>query len=80
MCLGMRTSRPTVYKRPNPQDIYYNGNIYDPKPQSVIDAENKAKAENLAKITMRRGGGGNTEGKKRRDELLNQSNTGLQIT
>ena len=76
----MRTSEPVVYRRPNPQDIYYNGNIYDPKPQSVIDDENKAKAENLAKITMRRGGGGNTEGKKRRDELLNQSNTGLQIT
>jgi hypothetical protein len=34
MCIGgMKTSRPTVYKRPNPQDIYYNGNIYDPKPE-----------------------------------------------
>ena len=33
MCLGMRASRPTVYKRPNPQDIYYNGNIFDPKPE-----------------------------------------------
>ena len=38
MCLGMRTSSPTVYRRPNPQDIYYNGNIYDPNPQDVIDA------------------------------------------
>ena len=78
MCLGMRTSKPVVYRRPNPQDIYYNGNIYDPKPQSVIDAENQAKAKELAKTTMKRGGDG--EGKKRRDELLNQSNTGLQIT
>ena len=78
MCLGMRTSEPTVYKRPNPQDIYYNGNIYDPKPQSVIDAENQAKAEELAKTTIKRGGDG--EGMKRRDELLNKSSTGLQIT
>ena len=41
----MRTSKPVVYRRPNPQDIYYNGNIYDPKPKDVIDAENQAKAE-----------------------------------
>tara|TARA_B100000614_G_C14261767_1_gene375378 strand:+ start:299 stop:535 length:237 start_codon:yes stop_codon:yes gene_type:complete len=78
MCLGMRTSSPTVYRRPNPQDIYYNGNIYDPKPQSVIDAENQAKAEEVAKTTIGRGGDG--EGMKRRDELLNKSSTGLQIT
>ena len=77
MCLGMRTSSPTVYRRPNPQDIYYNGNIYDPKPQDVIDAENQAKAQDLAEKTFRRGGG---DGKARRDNLLNKSSTGLQIT
>ena len=43
MCLGMRTSSPTVYRRPNPQDIYYNGNIYDPKPQDVIVLRTKLK-------------------------------------
>ena len=69
MCLGMRTSSPTVYRRPNPQDIYYNGNIYDPKPQDVIDAENQAKAQDLAAKTLRRGGDG--EGKQKRDNLLN---------
>jgi|TARA_B100000513_G_scaffold75464_1_gene30478 hypothetical protein len=78
MCLGMRTSSPTVYRRPNPQDIYYNGNIYDPKPQDVIDAENQAKAQDLAAKTLRRGGDG--EGKQKRDNLLNKSSTGLQIT
>ena len=78
MCLGMRTSSPTVYRRPNPQDIYYNGNIYDPKPQDVIDAENQAKAQELAAKTVRRGADG--EGKARRDNLLNKSSTGLQIT
>lgn len=75
MCLGMRTSSPTVYRRPNPQDIYYNGNIYDPKPQDVIDAENQAKAQDLAEQTVRRG-----DGDKRRNNLLNKSSTGLQIT
>jgi hypothetical protein len=74
----MRTSKPVVYRRPNPQDIYYNGNIYDPKPQDVIDAENQAKAEDLAAQTVRRGGDG--DGKARRDNLLNKSDTGLQIT
>ena len=78
MCLGMRTSSPTVYRRPNPQDIYYNGNIYDPKPQDVIDAENQAKAQDLAAKTVRRGGDGDS--KARRDNLLNKSSTGLQIT
>ena len=78
MCLGMRTSKPVVYRRPNPQDIYYNGNIYDPKPQDVIDAENQAKAQDLAAKTLRRGGDG--EGKQKRDNLLNKSSTGLQIT
>ena len=40
MCIGgMRASKPQVYQRPNPQDIYYNGNIYDPKPQEEIDAQ-----------------------------------------
>jgi|TARA_B100000513_G_scaffold159665_1_gene77034 hypothetical protein len=71
----MRTAKPVVYKRPNPQDIYYNGNIYDPKPQDVIDAENQAKAQDLAEQTVRRG-----DGDKRRNNLLNKSSTGLQIT
>ena len=74
MCF-MRTAKPTVYKRPNPQDIYYNGNIYDPKPQDVIDAENQAKAQDLAEQTVRRG-----DGDRRRNNLLNKSSTGLQIT
>ena len=74
MCF-MRTAKPTVYKRPNPQDIYYNGNIYDPKPQDVIDAENQAKAQDLAEQTVRRG-----DGDTRRNNLLNKSSTGLQIT
>ena len=74
MCF-MRTAKPTVYKRPNPQDIYYNGNIYDPKPQDVIDAENQAKAQDLAEQTVRRG-----DGNRRRNNLLNKSSTGLQIT
>ena len=74
MCF-MRTAKPTVYKRPNPQDIYYNGNIYDPKPQDVIDAENQAKAQDLAEQTVRRG-----DGDKRKNNLLNKSSTGLQIT
>ena len=74
MCF-MRTAKPTVYKRPNPQDIYYNGNIYDPKPQDVIDAKNQAKAQDLAEQTVRRG-----DGDKRRNNLLNKSSTGLQIT
>ena len=44
----MRTAQTVVYKRPNPQDIYYNGNIYDPKSKEVIDKENQDKAEDLA--------------------------------
>ena len=71
----MRTAKPVVYKRPNPQDIYYNGNIYDPKPQDVIDAENQAKAQDIAEQTVRRG-----DGDRRRNNLLNKSSTGLQIT
>ena len=69
MCIGgMRTSKPQVYKPRNPQDIYYNGNVYDPKSQEVIDAQNQAKAEELAAKTIRRGGDG--DGDKRRDNLL----------
>ena len=74
MCLGMRTSKPVVYRRPNPQDIYYNGNIYDPKPKDVIDAENQAKAEDLANQTVGKPANAPTS------NLLNQSSTGLQIT
>ena len=63
----MRTSRPTVYKRPNPQDIYYNGNIYDPKPTEEVDTKPTEAAQpnstNLEKTT----------------NPINQSNTGLQI-
>ena len=70
----MRTSKPVVYKRPNPQDIYYNGNIYDPKPKDVIDAENQDKAEELANQTVGKPANAPTS------NLLNQSSTGLQIT
>jgi len=74
MCLGMRTSKPVVYRRPNPQDIYYNGNIYDPKPKDVIDKENQDKAEDLANQTIGKPANAPTS------NLLNQSSTGLQIT
>ena len=70
----MRTSKPVVYRRPNPQDIYYNGNIYDPKPKDVIDAENQAKAEELTNQTVGKPANAPTS------NLLNQSSTGLQIT
>jgi hypothetical protein len=65
--MGMKTSRPTVYKRPNPQDIYYNGNIYDPKPKEEVD---KPEAASLPP----KEGGGNTKANQ-----LNKSATGLQI-
>ena len=70
----MRTSKPVVYRRPNPQDIYYNGNIYDPKPKDVIDKENQDKAEDLANQMV--GKPANAPD----SNLLNQSSTGLQIT
>ena len=73
MCF-MRTAKPVVYKRPNPQDIYYNGNIYDPKPKDVIDKENQAKAEELANQMVGKPANAPTS------NLLNQSSTGLQIT
>ena len=73
MCF-MRTAKPVVYKRPNPQDIYYNGNIYDPKPKDVIDKENQDKAEDLANQMV--GKPANAPD----SNLLNQSSTGLQIT
>ena len=70
----MRTAKPVVYKRPNPQDIYYNGNIYDPKPKDVIDKQNQDKAEDLANQMV--GKPANAPD----SNLLNQSSTGLQIT
>ena len=73
MCF-MRTAKPVVYKRPNPQDIYYNGNIYDPKPKDVVDKENQDKAEDLANQMV--GKPANAPD----SNLLNQSSTGLQIT
>ena len=80
MCIGgMRASKPQVYKRPNPQDIYYNGNVYDPKPQDVIDAQNKAKAEEMANTALGKGNKSSDDSKFKKD-LLNKSSTGLQIT
>tara|TARA_E500000081_G_scaffold66839_1_gene68831 strand:+ start:376 stop:609 length:234 start_codon:yes stop_codon:yes gene_type:complete len=77
MCIGgMRTSKPQVYKRPNPQDIYYNGNVYDPKPQNVIDAQNQAKADAMASSMLKK----DNDGSKKKQNLLNKSSTGLQIT
>tara|TARA_A100001015_G_C14323006_1_gene456337 strand:+ start:97 stop:330 length:234 start_codon:yes stop_codon:yes gene_type:complete len=77
MCIGgMRTSKPQVYKRPNPQDIYYNGNVYDPKPQNVIDAQNQAKADAMASSVLKK----DNDGSKKKQNLLNKSSTGLQIT
>ena len=75
MCIGgMRASKPQVYKRPNPNDIYYNGNIYDPKPQEEIDAQNQAIAEQMASALLGEGDKG------KRSDKLNQSSTGLNIT
>lgn len=65
----MRTSSPTVYKRPNPQDIYYNGNIYDPKPKEEIE-----KPDVTQTALTEKQGGGNSD----KNPML-QSNTGLQI-
>jgi len=66
MC--MRTSSPTVYKRPNPQDIYYNGNIYDP-----IEEEKKKPAVTETAPKEKQGGGNSDK-----NPML-KSNTGLQI-
>ena len=75
MCIGgMRASKPQVYKRPNPNDIYYNGNIYDPKPQEEIDAQNQATVDAMASTTAGTGDKGKSSNK------LNQSATGLNIT
>ena len=68
MCLGMRASRPTVYKRPNPQDIYYNGNIFDPKPEPEQEE---------APVAMKDKSSDDSKFKKQ--NLLNKSSTGLQI-
>ena len=77
MCIGgMRTSKPQVYKPRNPQDIYYNGNVYDPKPQNVIDAQNQAKADAMASSMLKK----DNDGSKKKQNLLNKSSTGLQIT
>ena len=77
MCIGgMRTSKPQVYKPRNPQDIYYNGNVYDPKPQNVIDAQNQAKADEMASSMLKK----DNDGSKKKQNLLNKSSTGLQIT
>ena len=69
MCIGgMKTSKPTVYKRPNPQDIYYNGNIYDPK--SVEDEAQQNPETAVAESETVTSNQSNP---------INQSNTGLMI-
>ena len=69
MCIGgMKTSSPTVYKRPNPQDIYYNGNIYDPK--SVEDEAQQNPETAVAESETVTSNQSNP---------INQSNTGLMI-
>ena len=68
MCLSMRTSSPQVYQRPNPQDIYYNGNIYDPKPVK----EKEAKVERTPNAEASRQNFENTN-------PINSSGSGLQI-
>ena len=66
MCLGGGSSSPVQYTRPDPYENFYNGNIYDPKPQEVIDeAKEVAKAET----------GGNYLDKN----PIYQSDTGLEI-
>jgi hypothetical protein len=70
MCIGgMKTSSPTVYKRPNPQDIYYNGNIYDPKPVE----ETKDETANVSEDSTSR------KQSTTNNNPMNKSNTGLQI-
>ena len=66
MC--MRASSPTVYKRPNPQDIYYNGNIYDPKPKEEEDEQN------TETVTTESNASTSTQ-----SNPINQSNAGLMI-
>jgi hypothetical protein len=69
MCIGgMKTSRPTVYKRPNPQDIYYNGNIYDPKPEEDEAQQNPETAVAESETVT-----------SNQSNPINQSNTGLMI-
>lgn len=69
MCIGgMKTSRPTVYKRPNPQDIYYNGNIYDPKPKEDAGQKIPEPAVTESKTVT-----------SNKTNPINQSNTGLMI-
>ena len=63
----MKTSRPQVYKRPNPQDIYYNGNIYDPKPTVEEGTEEKEIGQT------------SNANLENNSNPINQSNTGLQI-
>ena len=69
MCLG--GSSPTVYKRPNPQDIYYNGNIYDPKPKKPEPKKVRGKGGELYLA--------NDKGKPTGEPLLYKSSTGLNI-
>jgi len=69
MCIGgMRASKPQVYQRPNPQDIYYNGNIYDPKPEPAKEEPTVAMKDK------------DSDDNKFKPNLLNKSSTGLQIT
>jgi hypothetical protein len=64
----MRASSPTVYKRPNPQDIYYNGNIYDPKPKE------EEVEQNTETVTTESNASTSTQ-----SNPINQSNAGLMI-
>ena len=69
MCIGgMKTSRPTVYKRPNPQDIYYNGNIYDPKPEEEEVEQNPETATTESSTVT-----------SNQSNPINQSTAGLMI-
>ena len=65
MCLS--ASSPVSYSRPNPQDIYYNGNIYDPKPK-----------KEEPKMVMGKGGEMRPFDEKI-DNPIYQSSTGLNI-
>lgn len=69
MCIGgMKTSSPTVYKRPNPQDIYYNGNIYDPRPEEEeVEQNTETAATESSTVTSNQ------------SNPINQSTAGLMI-
>ena len=67
MCLGFISAEPVRYTRQDPYENFYNGNIYDPKPEEV----KKTKVERTP----------NAESSSNYENTnpINSSGTGLQI-